>query len=389
MSEACALVLEDGSVYQGRSFGAPGAQPGELVNAGVLEQGAGEVVFNTGMTGYHEILTDPSYTGQIVTMTYPIIGNYGTDDTWSEVGPEQKDRSRVKAAGLVVRGLYEGAVPNGRVSLHEFLKRNRVPGIFDVDTRSLTIKIRNGGSLNGVIIRQASRSGGISSSEKAACMSYLATFPPMVGRDLLSDVGTSEPVVYNEAGTPHFLLIDCGIKANIIRELVMIGCKVSVLPSSASRETIQDVGADALLLSNGPGDPAVLGGIIETIKQQLGSRPLFGICLGHQLICEALGARTRKMRFGHHGINHPVRDELTGRVFVTSQNHGFDVDEKSLPEDVRVWFRNANDQTIEGIIHENLPIMTSQFHPESAPGPTDSTWIFRSFVEKIQSWSKE
>ncbi len=379
------LVLADGSVFSGRSFGADAPYPEELRTGDIRAKSVGEVVFNTGMSGYHEILTDPSYTGQIVTMTYPLIGNYGDDDEWSEIGPEQVGRSGIKAAGFVVRRLYEGPVGNGRASLHQFLAKHDTPGISEVDTRGLTLKIRDEGSPNGIIVRP--RNGpSLSEEELSRCLEYLSDFPPMEGRNLVDEVGSSSRIDLRAEGTPHFGLIDCGIKANIIRELVKRGCGVSLLPNNADEEMLKSV--DAVLYSNGPGDPAVLGAIVEKISTLVGTMPVLGICLGHQLIGQALGAKTQKMKFGHHGVNHPVRDEYTKKVFVTSQNHGFDVVEKSLPSELDVWFRNANDGSIEGLRHRELPILTVQFHPEAAPGPRDSSWIFDRFVETARDAAK-
>jgi carbamoyl-phosphate synthase small subunit len=390
MHDPCFLVLQDGTVYPGKNFGWEAPRVSALVDLNLNEKAAGEVVFNTGMAGYHEILTDPSYTGQIVVMTYPMIGNYGTDDTWSEIGPESSARSGIKTAGFVARAVYSGPLPPGRTPLNDFMKRNKTPGIYDVDTRGITLRIRDGGSINGLIVQADNGGRELPDSELKECLRILQAFPLMTGRNLIGDVGVAEPVVRNPSGSPHLLLIDCGIKANIIRELTERGCKLSILPSDATREDIDAVAPDALFLSSGPGDPAVLKPLVKIIESLIGQIPVYGICLGHQLISLALGSKTAKMKFGHHGVNHPVRDELTGRVFVTSQNHGFMVDEKSLPETVEVWFRNANDKSIEGIRHTKLPVMCAQFHPEAAPGPKDSSWIFQEFIESIRQYkSKE
>ena len=384
MDDPCFLILEDGTVFKGKSFGSSAPTVDSLEESNLLEKSAGEVVFNTGMAGYHEILTDPSYTGQIVTMTYPMIGNYGTDDSWSETGPESGERSGIKAAGFVARKVYAGPLPKGRTPLDDFMKNHSTPGIYDIDTRALTLRIRDKGSPNGLIVQANDGGSELSEEELERCKKTLAAFPPMKGRNLIGNVGATEYTVENPSGSPHFLLIDCGIKANIIRELKQRNCKVSILPSDSSIEEIRRWDADAMLFSSGPGDPAVLGDLVSIIRTLIGEMPVYGICLGHQLICQALGARTEKMKFGHHGVNHPVRDEFTKRVFVTSQNHGFMVEEGSLPDDVEIWFRNANDNTVEGIRHTSLPVMCAQFHPEAAPGPRDTTWIFQEFCDSLE-----
>lgn len=388
------LVLDDSSVFPGRAWGAEPLSIDNLDPTATPAKGVGEVVFNTAMSGYHEVLTDPSYTGQLVVMTYPHIGNYGTDASWSEVGPEAGvSRSGIKAAGFVVRSLYEGPVPDGRTALPDFLQAHATPGITDVDTRALTLHLRNHGSRRGIIVQapaglqRRQQNAGLGQDSLDRVVAYLHAFPDMVGRNLIGEVGGTEPSVINPGGAPHIVLLDCGTKANIVRELVQLGCKVTLFPSGASERQIRAATPDALLVSNGPGDPAVLAEQIATIKQCIGSMPVFGICLGHQLIAEALGAKTYKMKFGHHGANHPVRDEETGRVFVTSQNHGFSVDEATLPRGTEVWFRNANDRTVEGIRLDRMGIASAQFHPESAPGPYDSRWIFARFLDLINSYS--
>ncbi|MFP4114744.1 MAG: glutamine-hydrolyzing carbamoyl-phosphate synthase small subunit [Spirochaetota bacterium] len=384
MRERCFLVLADGTQFPGTSFGYPAPTIAELSVDGAAPKSIGEVVFNTAMSGYYEVLTDPSYSGQLVAMTYPHIGNYGCDPAWGEVGPEDTDgRSGVKPAAFIVRSHYDGPVPEGRRTLHEFLLENETPGITGVDTRRLTLRLRDEGSVNGVIVRP-SQGDELSEVELERVSNVLRAFPEMEGRDLIGDVGSRETLVINKEGNPHIALLDCGSKANIIRRLVALGCRVTLLPNTADDAMVDRAGADALFVSNGPGDPAVLERQVALIKESIGKRPVLGICLGHQLIAEALGAKTYKMKFGHHGVNHPVRDERTKRVFVTSQNHGFAVDEDSLPDGCEVWFRNANDRSIEGLVLDDLRIRTTQFHPESAPGPYDSHWIFESFLESLR-----
>ncbi len=382
------LILDDGTSFSGFSFGAHPPKVNDLPEMSEFSKGVGEVVFNTGMTGYHEILTDPSYTGQIVVMTYPHMGNYGTDDSWSENGPEDRLLPRVKAQGFVVREYYDGPVPPGRLSLSEFLKKYETPGISGLDTRALTLHLREYGSRNGIIISPA-QGDYLSDEELKKIHSYLNSFPSMEGRNCIPEVGITEKENLVSDGDLKLIAVDCGTKGNILREMKKFGVGISVLSSDATAEEILELSPRGVLFSNGPGDPATLTGLIGEIKKLVGRVPLFGICLGHQLIASALGARTRKMKFGHHGCNNPVRDELTGRVAVTSQNHGFDVDEESLSGDTKVWFRNANDGTIEGIIDDGKRIYTSQFHPEAAPGPHDSLWIFQRFYDEMQRFEKE
>ncbi|MFW6337878.1 MAG: glutamine-hydrolyzing carbamoyl-phosphate synthase small subunit [Alkalispirochaetaceae bacterium] len=378
------LILQDGTEFAGEGFGASAPKPQELsaLNGGV--RCVGEVVFNTAMSGYAEVLTDPSYTGQLVAMTYPHIGNYGIDAEWSEIAPEQGvSRPKIKAAGFIVRSLYRGPVPAGRTTLHEFLSSHDIPGISDIDTRGLTLHLRDNGAQTGVIVSPDSGNA-LSDEGRRAVREFLAAFPSMEGRSLVGEVGTLEPVRINSgAGGPHIALYDCGAKANIIRELTAAGADVTLFQSRATAAELLSVHPDAVLLSNGPGDPAVLPEQVKAAKELIGEVPLFGICLGHQILGEALGGETYKMKFGHHGVNHPVRDERTKKVFVTSQNHGFAVREESLPKGTEVWFRNANDQTIEGLRNDRVKVLTTQFHPESAPGPRDSRWIFKAFLEAI------
>lgn len=262
------------------------------------------------------------------------------------------------------------------------MRDNDTPGITGIDTRRLTLHIRDNGSPNGLIVRPSdSKNKKLTDKDIEAVKRFITTIPAMEGQNLIKEVGSVEKELINPDGKVHMAIVDCGIKANIIREFTSRDCKISLFPDTASAEEILKENTDGILISNGPGDPAVLGKQIEMIKGLVGKKPLFGICLGHQLISQALGGKTYKMKFGHHGLNHPVRDVRTGRVFVTSQNHGFAVDTDTLPSNVEARFINANDKSQEGIVCDDLSILTAQFHPEAAPGPVDSSWIFDDFVE--------
>lgn len=379
MREKAALVLADGEVFYGESFGFEALFPEQLAQDRSL--GTGEVVFNTGMCGYHEILTDPSYAGQIVVMTYPLIGNYGSDPKWNEGGPEKGvTRKAVKATGFAVKHLYEGPVPRGRIPLHQFLQDQGVPGIAGIDTRRLTLHLRDRGTPTGVIVRIPQGKKELSKSQAKDVVSFLNAFPPMEGRNLVGEVGTIKAVTVNREGRKHIALIDCGTKGGIVKQLEILGARVSILPSTSSVGEVLNLKPQGVLFSNGPGDPAVLGPQIELCAKLIGKVPVFGICLGHQIIALAMGGRTYKMPFGHHGVNHPVVDLRDGRVYVTSQNHGFAVDPRSLPLGLQVWMKNANDGTVEGLYHEELPVRCVQFHPEACPGPWDTRWIFQDFL---------
>jgi len=383
MNTSCFIILDDGTVFKGKGFGASAPTVDELLKDG--NRVSGEVVFNTGMSGYPEIATDPSYLGQHVVMTYPHIGNYGVHEEWSESGTGSKKEKQITGlSGLIVRTLYNGAVPGGRISLDNFLKNNGTSGISEIDTRALTLKLRDEGNLNGILIRSVNEE--LSEEEKLTALSFINNFPSMVGRNLACLAGTMEREEINKTGSSHFTLVDCGIKTSIIRILASKGCRVTVVPYATSSEEILKIGSDAVLISNGPGDPAALEDLVVQIKNLLGKIPS-GICLGHQLISLALGAETEKMKFGHHGINHPVRDDETGRVFITSQNHGFAVKKGTLTEGMELWLRNSNDSSVEGIKHRGLSVLSTQFHPEAAPGPHDSLWIFDEFIGLAESKS--
>ncbi|MBC8024260.1 MAG: glutamine-hydrolyzing carbamoyl-phosphate synthase small subunit [Burkholderiales bacterium] len=365
------LVLADGSVFRGCAIGADG-------------QTVGEVVFNTAMTGYQEILTDPSYAGQVVTLTYPHIGNVGAN-------AEDAESRRVYAAGLVIRDLPLVASNWRREEdLAGYLARNKVVAIGDIDTRRLTRHLRTQGTQNGCI-----QAGVI--DEKAALAAAKAA-PSMAGQDLAKVVSVTQAYDWNGSlwalGTGykvdgavrfHVVAFDYGVKHNILRNLAERGCRVTVLPATATAKEALALEPDGVFLSNGPGDPEPCDYAIKAIREIVGTAtPVFGICLGHQLLGLAAGAKTAKMKFGHHGANHPVQDLATGRVFITSQNHGFAVDEKTLPSNVRPTHRSLFDGTLQGIEFTDKPAFSFQGHPEASPGPREMSYLFDRFVSVMQ-----
>jgi carbamoyl-phosphate synthase small subunit len=360
------LALEDGTVYMGRSFGATG-------------ETFGEVVFNTSMTGYQEILTDPSYKGQMVAMTYPLIGNYGVNSSDDESGHPQ-------VSGFLVRELSRIASNfRSECSLEDYLARNNVPGIEGIDTRALVRRLRVRGTMTGVLSTE--------DLDDASLVRKARSSPGMLGRDLVREVvppesyswteGVVDPlasqVVPRVAPTHHVVAMDFGMKRNILRCLVQAGCRVTVVPGTASADEVLRHKPDGIFLSNGPGDPAAVSYAIETVGRLAGKKPIFGICLGHQLLALSLGAKTFKMKFGHRGVNQPVLDKQTDRVEITTQNHGFAVDIDTLPSDLQPTHINLNDQTLEGMRHRRWPIMSVQYHPEASAGPHDSRHLFEEF----------
>jgi carbamoyl-phosphate synthase small subunit len=364
------LLLEDGTVFEGTSFGAQG-------------QRCGEVVFNTSMTGYQEITTDPSYHEQIITMTYPLIGNVGTN-------PQDWESRRVYACGFIVK---ENCVPSNfrsKESLSDYLKKNNVVGLEGIDTRALVKHIRIRGAMRGII----------SSTElnPANLKKKLQGYPGLVGRDIVKDVTSKKPYRWDEGvidilndkqflppGNYKVVAFDYGIKQNILRLLRSHGCEVYVVPALVSAKDVLARKPDGVFLSNGPGDPAPVIYAIETIRQLLGKVPIFGICLGHQLLALALGAKTYKLKFGHRGANHPVKNLLTKQIEITCQNHGFCVDMDSLKgKDVELTHINLNDNTVEGIRCVGLGAFAVQYHPEASPGPHDSRYLFQTFIELME-----
>jgi carbamoyl-phosphate synthase small subunit len=367
------LALEDGSVFEGRSFGAP-------------TERSGEVVFNTALTGYQEVFTDPSYSGQIVILTNPQIGNYGTSSADSESqGPYIE--------GLVVRE-FSPIASNWRsdATAGAFLTRSGVPIVGDLDTRALVRHLRTKGVMRGVL--SAIESDGRKLVEKARLI------PTMAGLDLATRVSTRQSYQWTETVQKcspseiigpqgelryHVVAYDYGIKHNILRRLVHSGCRVTVVPSLTSAEDVLALDPDGIFLSNGPGDPEPLVTQIGNIRKLIGKKPIFGICLGNQLLGLALGGKTYKLKFGHRGANHPVRNELTGRVEITSHNHGFAVDPDSLNlNDIEITHVNLNDRTLEGFRHRKEPVFCVQYHPEAAPGPHDSHYLFDDFTKLMR-----
>ncbi|MDY6824222.1 MAG: glutamine-hydrolyzing carbamoyl-phosphate synthase small subunit [Thermodesulfobacteriota bacterium] len=373
------LALEDGRVFDCKSFTGPG-------------ETSGEIVFNTGMSGYQEVLTDPSYKGQIVTMTYPLIGNYGINEA-------DKESARIQVAGFIVRE-YQDYPSNYRSekTLAAYLRENNIIGITDIDTRALTRHIREAGAMRGII---STRDLNIRSLVEKA-----NTIKSMKGQDLVKEVSTDRPyrwinnqpvpiekeiteldeAVWLERTRPYKVVVfDYGIKYNIIRNLHRAGFEVVIVPAFTTADRVKKMNPHGIFLSNGPGDPEPVEYAIQTIRELLGYRPIFGICLGNQLAGLALGGKTYKLKFGHRGINQPVRDIQTGKIEITSQNHGFAVDIESLKkDDVEVTHINLNDMTLEGFRHKQIPLFTVQYHPEASPGPHDANYLFNRFKQLIE-----
>ena len=365
------LVLRDGRVFRGRALGAVG-------------ETTGEVIFNTAMSGYQEILTDPSYRGQIVAMTYPLIGNYGIND-------EDVESRRVWVNGFIVK--EASAAPSswrGRTGLDDYLKANGVVGIQGIDTRALTRHLRDHGAQDGIV----SSTG----EDVAQLVERVRTLPGLVGRDLVKEVTVDTPFTWREGpwdiargyqpappSDCRVVAFDAGMKTNILRQLAATGCEVTVVPADAPAAAVLEMKPDGVFVSNGPGDPEAVPYLVESVKGLIGKVPVFGICLGHQIVGLAAGGRTFKLPFGHHGANHPVKDLATGKVEITSQNHGFAVDPESVARGC--WepsHVNLNDHTCEGLRHTELPVFSVQYHPEASPGPHDSNYLFHRFRELMK-----
>ena len=368
MPQPAKLALADGTIYTGIGFGASG-------------EVFGEVCFNTSMTGYQEILTDPSYCGQIVTMTYPLIGNYG-------VNPEDIESGGLSIRGFVIRELCrQPSNFRSTTTLDEYLREANVIGIEGIDTRALVRRLRTRGAMTGVL--------STTDLDDASLVRKAQTSPDLIGRDLVLEVMPAQPFEWTEGLSPlthhsilptvpqaidlHVVAIDYGMKWNILRHLHDLGCRVTVVPGTATTEEVMAYKPDGVFLSNGPGDPRPLNYAIETIRGLLGKVPVFGICLGHQLMGLACGAEIYKLKFGHRGANQPVLNRDSGRVEITSQNHGFAISADSLPSCFDVTHINLNDQTVEGLRHKELPAFCVQYHPEASAGPHDSSYLFQQF----------
>ncbi len=363
--KAAVLYLEDGTIFRGNSLNTYG-------------ETAGEVVFNTALSGYQEVLTDPSYAGQIVVMTYPLIGNYGVNE-------EDVESGKVHVKGFVVKEFCrthsnyraaQGIIP--------YLDDNKIIAIEGIDTRALTRHLRCVGAMKGLI--------STTDFDPESLKAKLAAVPSMDGADWVRTVAPDKAYVWKAEGAVKYkvAVLDCGIKRNILREMARLGIECRVIPPSTSAADILAMGADGVFLSNGPGDPAAVTYVIATVRELIGKVPIFGICLGNQMIAHALGGKTYKLKFGHHGVNHPVKDLKSGRISITSQNHGFCVDLDSLdPCAVEAAYINLNDNSVEGLRHKAHPLFSVQYHPEASPGPNDAKYLFSEFIAMMDQHAKK
>ncbi len=355
MNDKAYLILSDGSVFPGYSFGA-------LENH--QEQSFGEVVFCTSMTGYQEMLTDPSFAGQIVVPTYPLQGNYG-------VSEENIESKQIQVAGFVVRD--QSATPShydSEGTLHQYLASQSVPGIWGVDTRAITRRIRSTGVMMGALTM----------GDPITTLRRIKELPLYDSVNFVERVSVNTGYAWNNEGFRRIVVVDCGVKYNILRLLAARDCQVSVLPATATADDVLALNPDGVVFSPGPGDPVHNGLTVETAKAIIDRVPTLGICLGHQVIARAMGANTYKLKFGHRGANHPVQDLSTGKVYITAQNHGYAVADEGLPPEILVTHRNLHDSTIEGIRHRDRPVLTIQYHSEASPGPLDNEYIFDEFI---------
>ncbi len=364
-SKKAVLILEDGRAFRGRAFGADGTTFGEMV-------------FNTSMTGYQEILTDPSYAGQIVAMTYPLIGNYGVNE-------EDTESRRPWVEGFVVREASRIA-SNWRSTetLDSYLKRHKIVGIEHIDTRALVRHIRDKGAMRAAI-------SSVDLDEKNLLEKVLSS-PEMKNRELASSVTIEEKFDFpaTEKECFHVVAYDFGVKTNSLREFAKFGCKITVVPATASAEEVLEMKPDGIFLSNGPGDPSSMKTVVEQIKKLTESQtPMFGICLGHQILGQVFGGETYKLKFGHRGGNQPIKDLTTGKIEIAAHNHGFAVSGGNLPDEIEITHINLNDNTVAGLRHKTLPVFSVQYHPESAPGPHDSEYLFKRFIELMKKESKQ